>query len=76
MSGPDTGVGGPTGEEGAVESLKVESNHLEMSEVLMEAGSPDPEPPGGTFGPGEAPGTSPPDLNKMAVRRNLINKSS
>src|ERR1700728_3003137 len=70
------GVGGPTGEDGGEESLKAESNQRETAEVLMEAASPDPGPPGGTSGPGEELGPSPPAPSKTAVRMNLIKESS
>ena len=72
----ESGIGGLIGEEGEEMSLRVESNHWETLEVLMEDGPPGPDPPGGTSGPYEAPGTSPPDPNRMAVRRNLIKESS
>ena len=69
-------VGGPTGEDGGEESLKADSNQRETAEVVMEGGPPDPGPPGGTSGPFEEPGTSPPDPSKTAVRMNLIKESS
>ena len=70
------GVLGPIGEEGGEESLRAESNQLETMEVLTEGGPPNPGPLGGTSGPSGAPEPSPPDPNKTAVRRNLINESS
>ena len=72
----ESGIWGPTGEDGGEESPKVESNQLEMLVVLMEGGPPNPGPLGGTSGPFEAPETSPLDPNKTAVRRNLIKESS
>ena len=70
------GVGGPIGEDGGEVSLKADSNQRETAEVVMEGGPPDPGPLGGTSGPSEAPGTSPPDPSKTAVRMNLIKESS
>ena len=54
----ESSVGGPTGEEGGEVFPRVESNHLEMSEVPTEDGPPGPDPPRGISGPCEAPGTS------------------